>query len=903
MAKTFNRNPLQVNTPSSSDIKNYFFNHYNWKGICTDKNFLAVDQETFADAKNVYANEEGLLRSRPAVKIKNMVFDSAIDFWNFDDVDVYLRELETGYEIDFVVDGTTYSKNLTDYKVKLIKVQDLIYCFMDGLFFYFDTVNKVFGDGLDKIYIPNTVFEAEGAETKVEPKNALTNKEKYTYVYNSEFGISSEAYGKNLTVKIDGVDYDVVFEPSSVELLTDVLFSMPSGYDYMDVSNDDTYLFYSSENRTLSYSATGKVLSKTFYLPESYGDVIVEPKFSRDSSYIVIGTTKSIYIVSVVADQSTGELRFPDFVDVKSYSVDFPWGFETPGLRLLNGGYDFLTYDEFSYFRNIYKDVGEVQRSWFYYVNQNEIVSNDTYFTYIDSISFDKSYRYTDENDKTVNGVLCVYGEINGSSSRLSLFDLNDNLSSPFSYYDSITYGGIESIKIYGDEIYFIESLNDGKYLSKIFQKDYQLEVTRSLYDSKIDVPGQNQPVYPDLISNDCTKVYFDGKIYFANNGKVKSLIADGTHKKPISYKKHLYYYGDDGKVFSTLVNNSLEFNYTTDGEHAYFNPTLISKLNNFYLANGNTLYVTEYREEDGEFRWYLPDGNKKVFPDAINGLCPISSSEMGVFFNDSIWYVQNSEGGYYTTKSKLELGIKSGSDITTSYDGSRLIFPTERGIVTLSYQDFVASTDQVITFLSDTIHLQIKEFCKDAVCLSKNDFWIVIYKKNRNEFYLLDSRNGAWWYWTLPNEVKKLVKKDDELIYLSTDGKFYYFDNANDNYFDYDGERHLIDWSITSQKLHLSQVNNYKHIVNMTFNSVIDTEDYLTFFLDVKNYREGVDEGKLENVRYSVDVLRTFVQRLNYFKVNEFQYTMRSDNANKKPLPLSLSSINIKYKIQGQVR
>ena len=60
MAKTFNRSPLQVNTPSSSDIKNYFFNHYNWKGVNNDKNFLAVDQETFADAKNVYADAEGL---------------------------------------------------------------------------------------------------------------------------------------------------------------------------------------------------------------------------------------------------------------------------------------------------------------------------------------------------------------------------------------------------------------------------------------------------------------------------------------------------------------------------------------------------------------------------------------------------------------------------------------------------------------------------------------------------------------------------------------------------------------------------------------------------------------------------------------------------------------------------
>ena len=68
MAKTFNRRPLSVNTPSANDVKNYFFNHYTWKGLADDKNFLAVDQETFADCNNVYMDSEGLLRSRPSIK-------------------------------------------------------------------------------------------------------------------------------------------------------------------------------------------------------------------------------------------------------------------------------------------------------------------------------------------------------------------------------------------------------------------------------------------------------------------------------------------------------------------------------------------------------------------------------------------------------------------------------------------------------------------------------------------------------------------------------------------------------------------------------------------------------------------------------------------------------------------
>ena len=902
MARTFNRNPLQVNTPSSKDVKNYFFNHYNWKGVNNDKNFLAVDQETFADAKNVYANEEGLLRSRPSIKQKKMFFDSAIDFWNFDDVDVYLCELkndndEIYYRINFVINDTAFTKDLTKKDIKIIKIQDFLYCFTDDVFFFFDVINKVFGNGLDKIYIPNTIFDAAGVETKVESKNILTDKEKYTYLYNSESGVSSSAYGKDLTVNIDGTDYDITFEPSSLELLTDSLFTIPSGYDYVDVSNNDTYLFYSSSNRTLSYSATGEILSKTFYLPESYGDVIVEPKFSRDSSYIVIGTTTSVYIVSVVADKSTGELRFPDFVDVKSYSPDFPWG-----LFTISGTYDFSTYDEFVIAKQLYNEDYHAYNCPVYYC-KGDVLKEISGFLTVDGLAFNNNYKLVNKEGVTlVDGILCIYGSIKDHPYyRLSLFNIAEDFSSPFYYYDRvdfIDYGGIKDLKIHNNDIFFTERTYDGRNLTKISAQDGNLKLTTFTYFKTFDIDYE-----PDLISDDCSKIYFSGKIYFLSDGKIKSLIANDTHRYPLSYKKHLYYLGPEDKIFSNLIKNNLEFNYVKEGNNKYFNPTLINKLNNFYMASGDKLYITEYREEDGEFRWYLPETNKHAFDDIVNGLCPISSSEMGVFFKDSIWYIQNSEGAYYVTKSKLELGIKFGSEIITSYDGSRLIFPTERGIVTLAYQDFVASTDQIFTFLSDAIHLKMNEFCKDVVFLFKNDFWIVVYKKDSNEIYLLDSRNGAWWYWTLTSKIKKLIKRDDELIYLSTDGKIYYFDKSNDNYFDYNGERHLIDWSVTSQKLHLSQVNNYKHVINMTFNSVIDTEDYLTFFLDIKNYRECVDEGKLENVRYNVDVLRTFIQRLNYFKVNEFQYTLRSDNANRKPLPLSLSSINIKYKIQGQVR
>ena len=49
MARTINRVPTTVPTPSNDNVKSYYFNHYNWKGINENDNFLAVDQESFED--------------------------------------------------------------------------------------------------------------------------------------------------------------------------------------------------------------------------------------------------------------------------------------------------------------------------------------------------------------------------------------------------------------------------------------------------------------------------------------------------------------------------------------------------------------------------------------------------------------------------------------------------------------------------------------------------------------------------------------------------------------------------------------------------------------------------------------------------------------------------------------
>ena len=98
MIRTFNRQPLNVNTPDKEDIGHKYLNQYNFKGLVENKNFMQVDQDSFSDCNNVYVNEEGLLRSRPSFKVKNIIvklengnvtLGNIVDTFVFDDIIVY----------------------------------------------------------------------------------------------------------------------------------------------------------------------------------------------------------------------------------------------------------------------------------------------------------------------------------------------------------------------------------------------------------------------------------------------------------------------------------------------------------------------------------------------------------------------------------------------------------------------------------------------------------------------------------------------------------------------------------------------------------------------------------------------------------------------------------------------
>lgn len=389
-------------------------------------------------------------------------------------------------------------------------------------------------------------------------------------------------------------------------------------------------------------------------------------------------------------------------------------------------------------------------------------------------------------------------------------------------------------------------------------------------------------------------------------------------------------YIANTNALYISNANQVIELTETTVGETNFILPEVYALLENYYVGIGNKLYISKSVTDDGKFKWYFPEISVQPFDNSITNLQPISNSEVAIFFENEIWHstfdaettIGGKQGVYRYYKSKLQAGCKKGSDVLVTYDGKYTIFASNRGLVAMSYQDFIASTEQSLTYLSDNIYDKFVNYITEQnslnqIKLYKFGYWIIIYKRDSKDGFVFDTRNNSWWPLSSFDKPTKFVTIDNKIEMLSV-GNMYDLNKSDADYYDYDGEFvNKVSWLVKSQKLHLSALNNYKHIINMTFVSVHDSNilqnseyniDGLDFKLQVNCYRKKVD-GNINSlddyvtVNYRVDTIRTYVQRLNYSKINEFQYQLSSDEENAMDIPLSLNSITIKYKVGGQVR
>lgn len=1024
MIKTYNNVPISVRTPSKDDIKNYFFNHVNWKGVNEDKNVLDIDQETFQDAKNVYMDTDAVLKSRPSIKKQNLIDVATLvgkdysisDVWTYGNVVVYVCHITSSstYCLVFVNNDDVFKSHTYDWTEapKGVLADNKIFVFTPRWLYYFDIANNTWhlaDDSDNKIYIPVTKVIVNGVESSaatVDSPNELTESYITRYLYDN-FNIATfdDFIGQQVTIKVDGQSYPITFVKNNQLVFVGKAFSLNEfniaddyvygeggkGIPYVQTSSAGNYIL-SSYTYTLDYdkvphgqwSIYHSVDGKIFNLLPILDDIISPPILSENGAFVIAFKDDGPYIYSVLATEEAdgslkrkyqkwinlmlalkwtgGDLHLNQLVSSNDYKANV----------LINGYFDNDTQFAFVYGNQYTSDNGGVLRTFdrltiIAYCNNNFTIRNtastldDILVTNIKPII---KMQYVPEHFLS-NGAI--------SSERYSIAVYNHwigNNTTSNKFYEArlyhteigtsvdtfLEYNLIEKFNVNTDTLVEVPmrcdismSIDNHKIAYRIGPYTQSTDtVTFSTRELTIPLTENGRYKNDDTITTylytqqfkykDITDYrnlkYLYPSGYLLTERALYPTDDDVSPTIPLlfdAFPLKSYYAGNQTDalylattegVYSSNFSGQLEIDKLTKGNTKLFVPDADSQLDNYYFSKNNSLYISKLVDSE-DFKWYFPKINTQVFDDNITNLHPIAEDTMAIFFTDSVyrclWDSDVSAYRYY--KTRIQVGCKKGGDVLTTFDGKYTMFASDRGLVAMSYQDFIASTEQSLTYVSDTIYQRFLKFTNNAgVKLYKYSYWIFAYKLDTKECYVYDVRNNSWWPFELQHNPTKFVTIDNEVKLLSK-GNMHRFDTSDTKYYDYDGKTQAkVDWFILSQKLHLNALNNYKHIVNMTFVSLHDervlaqgsysddNQRDFDFKLQTAAYRKRLDsnigsENDYVSVNYEIDVIRTFVQRLNFSKVCEFQYRLSYDPENAIEIPLSLNSITVKYKVGGQVR
>lgn len=1013
MIKTYNNVPISVKTPSSGDIKNYFFNHVNWKGVNEDKNVLDIDQETFQDAKNVYMDTDAVLKSRPSIKKENLIDVATLvgkdysisDVWTYGNVVVYVTHStsSSAYCLVFVNNDkiyTSYTYNWTEAP-KGVLADNKIFVFTPNYLYYYDIANNTWhlaDDENNKIYIPVTKVIVNGVESSaatVDSPNELTESHIIRYLYDNFNVVTFDDFiGTEVTIKVDGKPYPITFVKNNQLVFVGKAFSLNEfniaddyvygeggkGIPYVQTSSVGNYIL-SSYSYTLDYdkvphgqwSIYHSVDGKIFNLLPILDDIISPPILSENGAFVIAFKDDGPYIYSVLATESEDGSLKRKYQTWTNLMLKLKWTGSDLHLNQINSsneykanvlinGY-FISDTQFAFvYGNKYQSGANTfnRLTIIIYCNgsfttkNTEAYSTQTLVTNVKPII---KMQYVPEHflsNGTVSSerysvvVYCHWITDNKLDARLYHTEIGTSIDPFFEFisvaqYDANSNTLIE-VPIRCD---IAMSINNHKiaYRTGLYSQN---TVTFTTYEltipvaedgryNNLDIPTTvlytRQFKYKDATDYRNLKYLYPSGYLLTEQGLYPAS-DDASPPIPLLFnalplksyyagnKTDALYLATTEGVYSSNFSGQLEIDKLIKGNTKLFVPDADSQLDNYYFSKNNALYISKLVDSE-DFKWYFPKINTQVFDDNITNLHPIAEDTMAIFFTDSVyrcvWDSDVSAYRYY--KTRIQVGCRKGSDVLTTFDGKYTMFASDRGLVAMSYQDFIASTEQSLTYVSDTIYQRFLKFSDNAgVKLYKYSYWIFAYKLDTKECYVYDIRNNSWWPFELQHNPTKFVTIDNEVKLLSK-GNMHRFDTSDTKYYDYDGKTQAkIEWFILSQKLHLNALNNYKHIVNMTFvslhderifaqgNYIDDNQRDFDFKLQTAIYRKRLDsnidsENDYVSVNYEIEVIRTFVQRLNFSKVCEFQYKLSYDPENAIEIPLSLNSITVKYKVGGQVR
>ena len=382
-----------------------------------------------------------------------------------------------------------------------------------------------------------------------------------------------------------------------------------------------------------------------------------------------------------------------------------------------------------------------------------------------------------------------------------------------------------------------------------------------------------------------------------------------------------------NGDYYYILINNSyLYTNKLADNDIATITYTYKAISDKFtevpnvsysdtelYLAFDNKLCITQNGRDGTNILFNLPTINDQYFIDNITGMINISTTEVALFFLDKIVICskvqdENMDAGYrydyYNTK--LSTGIRLGDSVINTLEGSYTIFPTRRGLSVMNYQAFMATTDQVIEYITD----DIKEIWTNFYDTSSKIYIMqwrnhIVLTNQTGEVLLYNLQYKAWWKWQLPVTVFKMLTDQIHLMSIHETRLIF---KESVNYYDFSevGRPVTIDYMLMSQPLHFKASNYYKNIKQLVFQFGTDDEEsdqIRTLLAQIKLYRKKVTVREPEVMNFKVDQLRTFVKRFNYWKINELQWALANDTETSMPNKLELNGISIKYEYGEEVR
>lgn len=369
----------------------------------------------------------------------------------------------------------------------------------------------------------------------------------------------------------------------------------------------------------------------------------------------------------------------------------------------------------------------------------------------------------------------------------------------------------------------------------------------------------------------------------------------------------------DDNKLFVSEFSDSdqakIDFEIGTDEPYLGI-PTVSFSGADLYLGFDNYLAITSNSRKEDTLLFNLPTVTNQYFRTTITNLINISTTDLAIFFEDKIIICSKVEDAtlgfrydYYPTK--LSTGMRLGDDVINILEGSFTIFPTKRGVACMSYQAFMATTDQVLTYISDDIEDKYDKFYAESTNIKMIQVRDKLFMSNGTKDILIyDLTARSWWYWQIPQNIKKLLSDQLDLQVI-TDKLCVFKDNNVYKDFPHTAYEEKIDWYIMSQPLYLKAPNHYKNLKQLVFHLLGDESDNNphSILVQIRCYRKKLNTKEPELISFKIEELRTFVKRFNYWKINEIQYGLASDDDTVIPTRLKLNGISIKYEIGEEVR